>query len=160
MRAAPLLYRRKAARRLLARRCKLRETTGTTSSSRKQHTAQLKLNTKWNENTHGTEWNSPCGRVVAIASAVGGESELCCWSGGVGRSTCVGGLTFVPLSPCSQPSRHQGSIASTTSRVLRYDDLTMIVFYTSDYGFYSFLCPKAFSCFLFCVFCLIFLTWY
>ena len=81
--------------------------------------------------THGTEWNSPCGRVVAIASAVGGESELCCWSGGVGRLACVGGLTFLPLFPCSQPSRHQGSIASTSSRVLTYDDLTICLLYTS-----------------------------
>ena len=127
MRGSPLPYRRKAARRHVARQCKLRETTGTTSSSRKQHAAQLKLNTKWNENTHGTEWNSPCGRVVAITSAVGGESELCCWSGVVGRLTCVGGLTFLPLFPFSQPSRHQGSIASTSSRVLTYDDLTMMV---------------------------------
>ena len=129
MRGSPLPYRRKAARRHVARQCKLRETTGTTSSSRKQHAAQLKCNTKWSKKTHGTEWNSPCGRVVrvAMASAVGEESELCCWSGGVGGLTCVSGLTFLPLFPCSQPSRHQVAIASTSSRVLTYDDFTMMV---------------------------------
>ena len=48
-RGSPLPYRRKATQRHLARQCKLRETTGMTSSSRKQHAAQLKLITKWNK---------------------------------------------------------------------------------------------------------------
>ena len=58
------------------------------------------------KHTHGTEWNSPCGRVVAIASAVGG-SERCCWSGGVGRLACgrVDLLAFVPLFPTQPPPR-------------------------------------------------------
>ena len=83
--------------------------------------------------THGTEWNLPCGRVVrvAMASAVGGESELCRWSGGVGGLTCVNGLTFLPLFSCSQPNRHQVAIASTSLRVLTYDDFTMMVFLLS-----------------------------
>ena len=80
---------------------------------------------------HGMKLALPRVVRVAMASAVGGESELCRWSGGVGGLTCVNGLTFLPLFSCSQPNRHQVAIASTSLRVLTYDDFTIMVFLLS-----------------------------